>query len=104
MVDITTPVRTFDVAAHTRTIEEAAADLSVVLEEDDPAAFRRALGDVASSRSMASIADARGFGRESLSKALSQAGNPSLDTVVMAALGLALAVVPAQQTSIAESG
>ncbi|MCJ2090155.1 putative addiction module antidote protein [Methylobacterium sp. E-005] len=104
MAGTTTPTRPFDVAVHIRTPEEAAAYLSAVLEEDDPAAFRRALGDIARARSMASVADASGLGRESLYKALSQTGNPSLDTIqrVIAALGLTLAVVPARQVTVAD--
>jgi probable addiction module antidote protein len=106
MADTKTPTWPFDVAAHIRTPEDAAAYLSAALEEDDPAAFRRALGDVARARSMASVADASGLGRESLYKALSQTGNPSLDTVqrVIAALGLTLAVVPARQAGVADRG
>jgi probable addiction module antidote protein len=104
VADIKTPTRPFDVAAHIRTSEEAAAYLSAAFEENDPAAFRRALGDVARARSMASVADASGLGRESLYKALSQTRNPSLDTVqrVIAALGLTLAVVPARQVTVAD--
>ncbi len=98
MATSVTSTRPFDVANFLRTPEDAAAYLSAALEEDDPAAFRTALGDVARSRSMASVADAAGLGRESLYKALSQGGNPSLDTVqrVVAALGLSLAVVPSR--------
>ncbi len=101
-----TPTRPFDAATHLRTPEEAAAYLAAALEEGDPAAFRRALGDVARARSMASNAEASGLGRESLYKALSQTGNPSLDTVqrVIAALGQTLAVVPAEKTSVVGSG
>jgi len=93
-----TTTRPFDVAEYLRTPEDAAAYLSAALEEDDPAAFRTALGDVARARSMSAVADAAGLGRESLYKALSQGGNPSLDTVqrVVAALGFSLAVVPAR--------
>ncbi|MCJ2119816.1 putative addiction module antidote protein [Methylobacterium sp. J-001] len=92
-----TSTRPFDVAMYLRTPEDAAAYLSAALEENDPAVFRRALGDVARGRSMAAVADASGLGRESLYKALSRSGNPSLDTVqrVVSALGLTLAVVPA---------
>jgi len=92
-----TSTRPFDVAMYLRTPEDAAAYLSAALEENDPAAFRRALGDVARGRSMAAVADASGLGRESLYKALSRSGNPSLDTVqrVVSTLGLTLAVVPA---------
>jgi probable addiction module antidote protein len=106
MANLKTPTRPCDVATHLRTPEEEAAYLSAALEEGDPAAFRRALGDVARARSMASVAEASGLGRESLYKALSQTGNPSLDTVqrVIAALGLTLAVVPAETTSAVKSG
>ena len=91
-----TPTRSFDVADHLRAPEDAAAYLSAALEENDPAAFRRALGDVARAGRMSAVAEATGLGRESLYKALSQAGNPSLATVqrVVAALGFTLAVVP----------
>jgi probable addiction module antidote protein len=58
--------RPFDVANFLRTPEEAAAYLSAALEEDDPAAFRSALGDVARAQSMSSVAEAAGLGRESL--------------------------------------
>ena len=62
----------------------------------DPAASRRALGDVARAGRMSVVAEATSPGRESLYKALSQTGNPSLETVqrVVAALGFSLAVVP----------
>lgn len=91
-----TPTQPFDVAHHLRAPEDAAAYLSAALEEKDPAAFRRALGDVARAGRMSAVAEASGLGRESLYKALSQTGNPSLETVqrVVTALGLILAVVP----------
>lgn len=97
--------RPFDVARHIRSPEEAAAYLSAALDENDPAAFRRALGDVARARSMAAVAEASGLGRERLYKALSQGGNPTLDTVqrVVAALGLTLTVVPSKGAA-ADSG
>lgn len=91
-----TPTRPFDIAQHLRSPEDAAAYLSAALEEKDPAAFRRALGDVARAGRMSVVAEAAGLGRESLYKALSQTGNPTLKTVqrVVAALGFNLAVVP----------
>lgn len=100
-----TPTKPFDVANHLRTPEDAAAYLSAVLEEGDLGAFNAALGDVARARSMANLAEATGLGRESLYKALSKTGNPSLDTVqrVVAALGLTLAVSP-QRPSAGEPG
>lgn len=101
MATSTTATRPFDVANFLRTPEDAAAYLSAALEEEDPAAFRMALGDVARAHSMAAVADEAGLGRESLYKALSQGGNPSMDTVqrVVAALGLSLAVVPSRTAS-----
>ncbi|MCJ2049036.1 addiction module antidote protein [Methylobacterium sp. J-070] len=106
MADIKTPTQPFDVATQILAPEEAAAYRSAALEESDPAAFSRALGDVARARSMASIADASGLGRGSLYTALSQTGNPSLDTVqrVIAALGLTLAVVPSRQATGSDRG
>ena len=55
-----------------------------------------ALGDIARSKGMASIAEATGLGRESLYKSLSENGNPELATVlkVVDALGLKLTAVP----------
>ena len=45
----------------------------------------RALGNVARAYGMSKIAKEAGLGRESLYKALSEDGNPSLDTVVRVA-------------------
>ncbi|MCJ2071033.1 putative addiction module antidote protein [Methylobacterium sp. J-030] len=106
MMNGTTPTRPFDVATYIRTPAEAAAYLSAALEENDPAAFRQALGDVARAHGMTAVADASGLGRESLYKALSQGGNPSLDTVqrVIAALGLTMAVIPSQSPAVADRG
>ncbi|MCJ2021130.1 MULTISPECIES: addiction module antidote protein [unclassified Methylobacterium] len=97
-----TPTRPFEIALHLRSPEDAAAYLSAALEEKDPAAFRRALGDVARAGRMSAVAEATGLGRESLYKALSQTGNPSLETVqrVVAALGFSLAVVPNNEAPV----
>jgi probable addiction module antidote protein len=96
MVTPSTPTRPFDVAHHIRSPEDAAAYLSAALEENDPAAFRRALADVARAQKISAVAGASKLGRESLDKAISQSGEPSLNTVqqVMSALGLTLTVVP----------
>jgi probable addiction module antidote protein len=84
----------FDVANHLRTPEDCAAYLDAWLEDapDDAAGIARALGDIARSQGMSEIARSTGLSRESLYRALSERGNPSLSTVlrVTKALGLRL--------------
>lgn len=89
-----TPTKPFDIANYIRTPEDAAAYLTEVLEDGDEVEFRRALGTIARSRSMAEIAERAGLGRESLYKALSETGNPGLSTVlgVLRALDLRMTV------------
>lgn len=89
-----TPTKPFDPAHDIRTPEDAAAYLTKVLEDGDEAEFRRALGAIARSRSMAEVAERAGLGRESLYKALSETGNPGLSTVlgVLRALDLRMTV------------
>jgi probable addiction module antidote protein len=71
---------------------DMAAYLEAALEEDDPALFAAALGDIARAKGMTQIARETGLGRESLYKALSQEGNPEFATVlkVVRSLGLKL--------------
>jgi probable addiction module antidote protein len=84
----------YDVAEHLRTPEEMAAYLDAWLEEapDDVAGIARALGDIARAKGMTQVAREAGLSRESLYRALSADGNPSLATVlkVIRALGLRL--------------
>jgi len=86
----------YDIAEQLRTPEEMAAYLEAWLVEapDDVAGIARALGDIARARGMTEVAAAAGLGCESLYKALSENGNPSLATVlkVAKALGLRLHV------------
>jgi len=86
----------YDVAEHLRTSEEMAAYLDAWLEEapDDVAGIARALGDLARAKGMTQVARDAGLSRESLYRALSADGNPSLATVlkVIKALGLQLHV------------
>jgi probable addiction module antidote protein len=90
----TTP---YDVAEHLRTPEEMAAYLDAWLEEapDDAAGIAKALGDIARARGMSQVAKDAGLSRESLYRALSADGNPSLATVlkVARALGVRLHAV-----------
>jgi probable addiction module antidote protein len=84
----------YDVAEHLRTPEEMAAYLDAWLEEapDDVGGIARALGDIARAKGMTQVARDAGLSRESLYRALSADGNPSMATVlkVIRALGLRL--------------
>ena len=55
-----------------------------------------ALGNIAKARGMTAVANDTGLSRQSLHKALSEGGNPTLDTVmkVLEALGLTLEAKP----------
>ena len=82
----------YDVAKQLRTREEMAAYLDAWLSDypNDSAGIARALGDVARASGMAQVARDTGLSRESLFKALSDTGNPSLDTVLRVAQALGL--------------
>lgn len=86
----------WDASDHLETKEDIVAYLEAALEDGDPSLVTAALGDVARSRGMTTIAREAGLGRESLYKALSTEGNPEFSTVVkvLQALGLRLQVVP----------
>jgi probable addiction module antidote protein len=87
----TTP---YDVAEHLRTPEEMAAYLDAWLEEapDDVSGIAKALGDIARAKGMTQVAMDAGLSRESLYRALSADGNPSLSTIirVLDAVGIRL--------------
>lgn len=86
----------FDMAEHLSD-EQAIADyLTIVLEENDPAALAEALGTVARARGMTDIAKASGITREALYKALRPGSQPRFDTVarVCKALGVKLVAQP----------
>ena len=82
----------WDAADFLATEEDMAAYLEVALEEDDPALFAAALGDIARAKGMTQVARETGLGRESLYKALSPDGNPEFATVlkVVRSVGLRL--------------
>lgn len=90
--DIGVETLAYDVAAQLRTPEEMAAYLDAWLSEapDDAAGIARALGDIARARGMSQVARDAGLSRESLYKALSENGNPSLATVLKVAKALGL--------------
>ena len=77
---------------------EAAAYLEAVIEMDDPAALLLALRQVANAHGMAEVARRAELGGKSLFKALSENGNPTIDTLhkVLRAVGLRLSITTAQ--------
>lgn len=81
---------TWDVAEHLRTPEEMAAYLDAWLTEapEDVSGIARALGDIARAKGMSLVAKEAGLSRESLYRALSEDGNPSLATVLKVARAL----------------
>jgi probable addiction module antidote protein len=82
----------YDVAEQLRTPKEMAAYLDAWLAEapDDAAGIARALGDIARAKGMSQVARDAGLSPESLYKALSETGNPSLATVLRVAKALGL--------------
>jgi len=93
------PLKTtrFDILDHLKTPEARLAYLEAAFEEGDPAFITVALGDVARSIGMSSVAREAGVTREALYKALSDKGDPKLTTLlkVMGALDLKLTALPA---------
>ena len=80
----------YDTADYLESEEDIAAYLSACAEEDDPALFLAALGDIARARNITQLVAQTGLTRMGLYKALSGTGNPSFATVskVAHALGL----------------
>ncbi len=85
--------RPFDAARYLETPKAQAAYLNEALASGDSAHIAQALGTVARARGMTSLARDTGLTRQSLYKALSEDGNPTLDTVMKVArhLGIELA-------------
>lgn len=89
-------LREFDMAECLEDEQAVAEYLTIVMEENDPAALVEALGTVARARGMSDIAKAAGLGREALYKAL-RGTQPRFDTVqrVCTALGVRLTATKA---------
>ena len=87
-------LRPFDPAEHLQTEEDILYYLEAAMEGNDPKHIASALGDVARSQGMSEIARKSGVGRQALYSALSENGNPTLETLtlVLSALGLQLTV------------
>jgi probable addiction module antidote protein len=86
--------KVFDPAKYLKSEEEIIAYLDAAMEGNDPAHIARALGDVARSEGMTEISRRTGLGRQALYTALSEQGNPTLETVtsIISSLGLRLSV------------
>tara|TARA_B100000519_G_scaffold59306_1_gene49614 strand:- start:52 stop:342 length:291 start_codon:yes stop_codon:yes gene_type:complete len=87
-------VTPFDPASYLETEEDILHYLEAAMEGNDPKHIASALGDVARSKGMSEVAKNAGVGRQALYKALSEDGNPTLETLVavLGALGLSLTV------------
>lgn len=100
-------VRPFDAADYIETPKDVAFYLEAAFEgaaeDDDASIVAVALGDIARSKGMATIAKETGLNRETLYRALSADGNPTLETMqtVLKALGLRLAAVPIENAEAA---
>jgi len=91
-----TKTRAWDPAENLKTDEDIAEYLTAAFEEGDVKLIAAALGDVARVRGgMTQVARDTGLAREALYRALSEDGNPALDTVlrVAKALGIKLTAV-----------
>ena len=86
----------FDPADYLSSEADIVDYLKILMEDGSPQEIARAIGDVARSKGMSEIARKSGLGRQALYNALSENGNPTLETLtaVLDALGLQLSVQP----------
>lgn len=101
-----TGTKRWDPVEHLRTEEDIAAYLSAAFEEGDAKLAAAALGDIARAKGMSKIARDSGLAREALYRALSEDGNPALDTImrVSKALGFKFVATPEHATHRDEPG
>jgi probable addiction module antidote protein len=94
----------FDAAEYLDSEKRQVAYITAALETGDADFARDALGLVARARGMSEIAKSAGLNRESLYKALGDAGNPEFATVmrIVRALGLTLTARPADNRKTAK--
>lgn len=87
-------VAPFEPAAYIGTEEDILHYLEAAMEGNDPKHIASALGDIARSKGMSEIARKTGLGRQALYTALSENGNPTLETLtaILGVLGLELSV------------
>jgi probable addiction module antidote protein len=87
--------RSFDAANYLSAPEDQADLLNDAISDGDPRYIAHALGAIARARGgIAKLATDTGLSRQALHKALSENGNPTLDTVlkVLTALGLQMRI------------
>jgi probable addiction module antidote protein len=91
---MTIETQKWDPITRLSTPEAIAAYVEAAFEDGNPALIAAVLGDVARAKGMSELARDSGVSRETLYKAFSENGNPTLDTLssVMKSLGLKLAV------------
>ncbi len=89
-----TPTKLWDAAERLKSPEAIAAYVAAAFEDGDPSLITAVLGDVVRARGMTQLAKEAGVSRETLYKAFSENGNPTLVTLtaVMSSLGLKLSV------------
>ena len=87
-------LKKFDVIDFLDSDEALVEYLNAALAENDPKYFAKALGNVARTKGMSSISEVSGVGRQSLYRALSEEGNPRIDTLfkILEALNIRLAI------------
>ena len=87
-------LKRFDAIDFLDTDEAMIGYLNEALTYNDPKFFVHALGDVARAKGMTSLAKSSGLGRQALYRALSDEGNPRIDTLfkVLDTLNIRLAV------------
>lgn len=93
--------RPFDPARYLDDDEALAAYLTDALETGDTAYIAYSLGVIARAKGMTEVARQAGLSRESLYRALSEDGNPGLDTLlrVTRALGIELSASPSKKAA-----
>ena len=87
-------LKNYDVAERLDSADEIRHYLDAAFEDGDPAIIKNALANVARARGMSEIAKDAGITRAGLYRALSDDGNPTLETwqKLVKALGVRLAV------------
>jgi probable addiction module antidote protein len=93
---MTLETRLFDAAELLGDDARIAAYLEEAFADGDPALIASAIGDVARARNIAAISRETGLTRETLYRAFSPDGNPTLATLsaVVKALGFQLSIQP----------